>query len=84
MGNEDQYCTPYYGPWEMTPWWHPARWFGYDIRRYQNHEPWDRGWDYDRSQIVARNVLSKCYEPKEAPTQQDANYIVGNDGHGNL
>lgn len=85
VSNEDQYSEPYYGPWEMTPWWHPARWFGFDIRRYQNHEPYDRGWNYDKSQIVARYVLSRCYEPEaDAPTQQAANYIAGNDGHGNL
>lgn len=28
-------------PWEQTPWWHPAAWFGYRMRRYT----WDGSGD---------------------------------------
>lgn len=70
MGGEDydDPCDPrgVYGPWEHTPRWHPARWFGFDMRRYQNYEPWDRGWCYERSGVLARRLLSSEYEPKEA------------------
>ena len=54
-----------YGPWEPTPRWHPAYWFGFDVRRYQNHEPYDRGWEYGRSQKVARALLDKRYGEKK-------------------
>lgn len=52
-------------PWEPTRWYHPARWFGFDLRRYNEH-PMAGGWEYGRSKKVAREMLHSVYgdEPR--------------------
>lgn len=50
-----------YENWEMTPWYHVARWFGYDVRRFNNN-PLAGGWEYGYSQVIARQALKDAYE----------------------
>ena len=46
--------------WELHNNW--RRWFGWDIRRWVDREPWDyTGWEYGRSKQVAHQQLKQLY-----------------------
>lgn len=47
----------YIGPWELLPWWHPARLLGYDLRRRIENYNFHIGDQYGRSKRVAREML---------------------------
>lgn len=49
-------------PWQPTPWWHVARWFGFSLRRYINHHPFTEAWEYGRPKKVARQELARRYD----------------------
>jgi hypothetical protein len=49
------------GPWFKTPWWHPARWFGFDLMR-EDGSGYDPGYEYGRSKKVAREMLRSAYD----------------------
>ncbi|HEY1215932.1 MAG TPA: hypothetical protein VGE93_20075 [Bryobacteraceae bacterium] len=67
MGGDEE---PYTGPWEILPWWHPARLLGYDLRRWvqdYNFHIGDDRWQYGRSKYVAREMLHSAYAPPDPP-----------------
>lgn len=48
--------------WQPTPRWHPYHWFGYDIRRWSlGYCISDDGWEYGKSQKIARDELRRLY-----------------------
>lgn len=47
-------------PWEKTPWWHPYRWFGWDLQR-SDGTSYDPDFEYGRSKKVAHEALRDLY-----------------------
>lgn len=47
-------------PWEKTPWWHPYRWFGWDLQRSDGNGD-DPEFEYGRSKKVAHEALRDLY-----------------------
>lgn len=58
-------------PWVETPWWHPYRWFGLDMRQrirldQINGERESCWWHYGRSQRLAHDLLRRQYESPQS------------------
>jgi hypothetical protein len=54
-----------YEEWRPAPKWHPRRWFGYDMRRWVYYFAFHLeadGWEYGKSQRIARDALRLAYE----------------------
>lgn len=61
-------------PWQKTPWWHPYRWFGYDIRkRYYFFWPIsnEMEWVYRNSQEEARKTLKYLFDVPEVAMRSE-------------
>lgn len=61
MGGGDRF-----EPWELTPWWHPRRWFGYTVRRW-TWDDWSIGnyydgeWEYATAKQAAWQAIQEHF-----------------------